>query len=118
LRRAAVGAIAKLGTLVDSVRTEAVDAVVRTLYDAGYLVRVSAFAAAERLEDARLLPALDRLAASEDDARLRRDAAEAAMRIRDGLRKPAALAELREEVDRLRAESQALRERLEELGAK
>jgi aminopeptidase N len=118
LRRAAIGALGKLGTLVDSVRTEVVDAIAHTLYDAGYLVRVSAFAAAERLEDARLLPVLDRLAASEDDGRLRRDAAEAAIRIREAQQKPAALAELRDEVDRLREESQKLRERLEELGAK
>ena len=118
LRRAAIGALGKLGTLVDSVRTEVVDAIAHTLYDAGYLVRVSAFAAAERLEDPRLLPVLDRLAASEDDGRLRRDAAEAAIRIRDAQQKPAALAALRDEVDRLREESQRLRERLEELGAK
>jgi aminopeptidase N len=118
LRRAAVGALAKLGTLVDSVRTDVVDAVARTLRDSAYLVRVSAFAAAERLEDPRLLAVLDRIAGSEDDGRLRRDAAEAAIRIRDAQKKPAALADLREEVDRLREESQKLRERLEELGSK
>lgn len=118
LRRAAVGALAKLGTLVDSVRTEVVDAIARTLHDTGYLVRVSAFAAAERLEDPRLLSVLDRLVESEDDGRLRRDAAEAAIRIREAEKTPAALTDLREEVDRLRAESQKLRERLEELGSK
>ena len=81
-------------------------------------MRVSAFAAAERLEDPRLLPVLDRLVESEDDGRLRRDAAEAAIRIREAEKTPAALADLRDEVDRLRAESQQLRERLEELGSK
>jgi aminopeptidase N len=117
LRRAALGALAQLGILVDATRTEAVDAIERALRAEGYLVRVSAFAAAERLGDARLLPSLDRLAETEEDGRLRRDAAEAAIRIREAQHKPAALAELREEVDRLRSEAQALRERLDEVRA-
>jgi aminopeptidase N len=116
LRRAAAGAIGHLGTLVDAVRTEAVDAIEHALRDRSHLVRVTAFAAAERLADRRLLPALDRLAELEDDARLRRDAAEAAMRIREDQSKPAALTELREELDRLRAEFQTLRERVDESG--
>jgi aminopeptidase N len=118
LRRAAVGAIAELGALVDAVRVAAVDAVERALDDPTYLVRVSAFAAAERIADARLLPALDRLAAAEGDGRLRRDAAEAAIRIREERTKPAELAHVREDLDRLRAEAQTLRERLDALGAK
>ncbi len=118
VRRAAAGAIAQLGTLVDSVRTAAVEAVEAALRDPAYLVRLSAYAAAERLADARLLPVLDRLAVGESDGRLRRDAAEAAIRIREEQKKPAELARLREEVDKLREESQTLRERLELLGAK
>jgi aminopeptidase N len=117
LRRAAVGAIAQLGTLVDTTRTRAVEAVERALTDPAHLVRVSAFTAAEKIGDARLLPTLDRLAAAESDGRLRRDAAEAAIRVREEQSKPAELAELREEVARLRAESQTLRERLDELSA-
>lgn len=118
LRRAAVGAVAELGTLVDSVRTQAVDAVGRTLVDSDashYLVRMAAYGAAEALADARLLPAIDRLAGSEVDGRMRRHAAEAAIRIREAQSKPAELARLREEVDRLRADSEALRERLDGL---
>jgi HEAT repeat protein len=118
VRRAAIGALAQLGTLVDATRTDVVDAIERTLRDTGYLVRVSAFAAAEKLGDSRLLPALDRLAETEDDGRLRRDAAEAAIRIREAQTKPAALVELREELDRLRAEAQSLRERLDAAGTK
>jgi aminopeptidase N len=118
LRRAAIGALAELGALVDAVRIAAVDAVERALEDPAYLVRLSAFAAAERIADARLLPALDRLATAESDGRLRRDAAEAAIRIREGRTKPAELAQLREELDALRAEAQTLRERLDALGAK
>ena len=118
LRRAATGAVAQLGTLVEPVRTAAVEALERALDDRAYLVRMSAFAAAERLGDARLLPTLDRLATSESDGRLRRDAAEAAIRIREQQSKPAELARLREEMEKLRAESQALRERLDELTPK
>jgi aminopeptidase N len=116
LRRAAVSATAELGTLVDAVRTETVDMVNRTLDDAGdYLLRLSACTAAERIADARLLPTLDRLAHGERDGRMRRHAAEAAIRVREAQSKPAELSELREEMDRLRAESRALRERLDGL---
>jgi aminopeptidase N len=76
---------------------------------------MSTYAAAERLADARLLAALDRRAATENDGRLRRDAAEAAQRVRDAQRMPAEVVRLREEVDRLRADQQALRERLDAL---
>jgi aminopeptidase N len=113
LRRAAVGAIAELGTSVDAARTRAVDAVDAALRDRMYLVRMAAFAAAEKLADARLLPSLDALAASEADGRLRRDAVEAAQRVREAQSKPAELAQLREDLDRLRAESQSLRERID-----
>jgi aminopeptidase N len=115
LRRAAVGALAELGTLVESTRTAAVEAVERALDERAYLVRMSTYAAAERLADARLLAALDRRAATENDGRLRRDAAEAAQRVRDAQRMPAEVVRLREEVDRLRADQQALRERLDAL---
>ena len=114
--RAAAGAIGQLGALVHEVRTECADALARALEHAPYLVRVAAFAGAERLGDARLLPVLDRLAASDDDGRIRRDAAEAATRVREEQTKPEAIAEMREELDRLRAESRALRERVDEIG--
>ena len=115
LRRAAIGALAELGTLAESARTAAADAVSRALDDDDYLFRISACSAAERLEDARVLPVLDRIASSERDGRMRRHAAEAAIRVREAEAKPAELARLRDEVDRLRAESQALRERLDGL---
>lgn len=111
LRRAAVGALARLGTLVDAVRTAAVDALERALDDPSYVVRLSTYAAAEKLADARLLPALDRLATAESDGRLRRDAAEAAVRVRGAARTPPELVRLREEVDRLRDDVNRLRDR-------
>jgi aminopeptidase N len=116
LRRAAVSALAQLGMLADATRTGAVDAIGRALYDHSYMVRVAAIAAAERIADRRLLRAMDRLAESEADGRLRRDAAEAAIRIREEQSKPAAVVELREELDVMRAEVRSLRERLDELG--
>ena len=116
-RRAAVGAIAHLATLVDAVRTRTVDAVEAALVDPAYLVRVSAYAAAERLADARLLEPLERLAHSDGDGRLRRDAAEAVIRIREVEKKPAELARLRDDFAVLRDETRALRERLDTFDA-
>jgi len=75
------------------------------------LVRLSTYAACETLADARLLPALDRLAQAELDGRLRRDAAEAAVRIRGAAKIPPELVRLREEVDRLRDDLNRLRDR-------
>jgi hypothetical protein len=58
-----------------------------------------------------LLPALDRMATAELDGRLRRDAAEAAMRVRAAAKLPPELTRLREEVDRLRDDLNRLRDR-------
>jgi aminopeptidase N len=113
LRRTAAGALARLGTLVDAVRSAVVDEVGRTLDDPSYLVRRAGYAACEKLADAQLLPALDRLARAELDGRLRRDAAEAAIRIREAAKTPAEVVRLRDEVDRLREDLERLRERVE-----
>ena len=115
LRRAAVTAVAELGALVDSVRSDATDAVNSALDDPDYLVRVSACTAAERIADARLLPTLDRLTHTERDGRMRRHAAEAAIRVREAQSKPAELVRLRDDLDALRAEARALRERLDDV---
>ena len=111
MRRAAVGALARLGSLVDATRTAAVDALERALDDASYLVRLSTYAACETLADARLLPVLDRMATAESDGRLRRDAAEAAARVRGATKTPPEVVRLREEVDRLRDDVNRLRDR-------
>jgi len=115
LRRAAIRALARLGSLVESLRTRAVDALEQTFDDGSYLVRVSAYAACEMLADPRLLSSLDRLAVTENDGRLRRDAAEAALRIREAQKVPREVATLREELDALRVEARTLRERLDGL---
>ena len=116
LRRAAAAAIARLGVLVEGVRTRAVAALEQMLSDPAYLVRVGVYAACETLADVRLLPALDRLAVSESDGRLRRDAAEAALRIREAQKTPHEVAALRAELDALRVEARTLRERLDAMG--
>jgi aminopeptidase N len=115
LRRSAVRAVARLGVLVDDVRTRAVDAVERALDDRLYLVRDSAYVACETLADVRLLAALDRLAVTESDGRLRRNATEAAARTREAHVVPSGVAELRAQLDEVRAEARALRERLDEV---
>jgi len=113
LRRAAVRAVARLGALVDTVRTRAVDALEQTFEDTSYLVRSAVYSASEMLADPRLLPSLDRLAVSESDGRLRRDAGEAALRIREAQKAPSQVAALRDELDALRAETRTLRERVD-----
>ncbi len=110
LRRAAAGALARLGVLLDGTRTAVADVLERALDDPSYLVRVSVYAACETLADARLLPALDAKATSELDGRLRRDAAEAALRVRAAAKTPPELVRLREDVDRLRDELHRLRD--------
>ncbi|GAC1408473.1 MAG: M1 family metallopeptidase [Candidatus Velthaea sp.] len=115
LRRAAVLAIARLGALTDLARTRAVDALERAFMDPAYLVRVSTYAACETLADPRLLGSLDRMSATESDGRLRRDAAEAAIRVREARTVPSEVTAMREELEKLRAESSTLRQRLDEL---
>jgi len=109
LRRAALRALAAHATSIDTARAPVVDAIERALDDAAYLVRVSAYAAAETLGDARLLPALERHATAEVDGRLRRDAVEAAQRIRASAKTPPEMARLRDDLERLRAEVNRLR---------
>ena len=115
LRRAAVRAVARLGKLNDTVRTGAVDALERAFTDPAYLVRVSTYAACETLADPRLLSSLDRMSATESDGRLRRDAAEAAIRVREARSVPADVSAMREELEKLRTESNTMRQRIDEL---
>jgi aminopeptidase N len=114
LRRAALRALATHASAVADARPAGVDVVERALDDRAYLVRVSAYAAAETLADPKLLAALDRHAASEIDGRLRRDATEAAQRIRARATSQPEVVRLRADVDGLRAEVNRLRALIEE----
>jgi aminopeptidase N len=113
LRRAAVGALGRIATLVENERTVAVDALQQLLDDETFSVAIGAIAAAESLGDTRLLPALERIAEQGFDGRLRRDASEAAIRIRRGSRVPAQVKILRDDIDELRAEQRRLQEKIE-----
>jgi HEAT repeat protein len=115
LRAAAVRALARLAVLVDDVRTVVVAALEQSFRDPAYSVRIGAYAACQTLADARLLPALDRLALAEHDGRLRRDAAEAALRVREALTVPREIATLRDQIGELQLEARKLREALDEV---
>ncbi|HEY1977842.1 MAG TPA: M1 family aminopeptidase [Candidatus Baltobacteraceae bacterium] len=115
IRRAAVWAVGRIGELVESERTLAVEALEERLDDRMFLVQLGAVGAAETLGDARLLPALDRLSQSAFDGRVRRDAAEAAIRIREGAKVPAQVTAMRTDIDGLREEQRKLQEKIEAL---
>jgi aminopeptidase N len=115
LRRAAVSALGRIGDLVDDQRTRVVSVLGERLDDAMFLIALAAIAAAESLGDARLLPTLDRLTHSAFDGRLRRDAHEATIRIREGQKVPAQVAGLRDDVDSIREEQRKLQEKIEAL---
>ncbi|HUY11757.1 MAG TPA: M1 family aminopeptidase [Candidatus Dormibacteraeota bacterium] len=112
LRRAAVAALGRVAELVESRRAAAIDALVALLDDEAFLVQLAAISTLEGLADARALPALDRLARSAHDGRARRDAAEAASAIREGMRVPSQVVNLREDIDRLREEQKKIAERI------
>lgn len=114
LRRSALFALARQAEVLESARAEAVDTILLALDDPGFAVARGAIAAAERLSEKKFLPALDRLAETAFDGRLRRDAAEAAARIRDG-GSPATVNGLRSDLDALREEHRKLQEKLEAL---
>jgi aminopeptidase N len=114
-RRAAVDAIGRIGELVHDERTRAVQALEERLDDEMFMVQLSALAAAESLGDARLLPALDRIAQSAFDGRVRRDAMEAAIRIREAAKVPAAVKSMRNDIDGLREEQRKIQEKIEAL---
>ncbi|HEY5258777.1 MAG TPA: M1 family aminopeptidase [Candidatus Baltobacteraceae bacterium] len=113
LRRIAVGALAQIGVLLESERTRVVAALDMLLDDPMFLVQLAAVAAVETLADARHLGSLERLAVQGFDGRVRRDASEAAVRIREARTAPGQLAGLRDDIETVREEQQKLREKLE-----
>jgi aminopeptidase N len=115
LRRAAAGAIARIGQLVEEERTRAVAALEELLDDPTFLVQLAALRAAESLGDTRLLPVLDRLAQSAFDGRTRRDALEAAIRIREVAKVPAQVRGMRNDIDELREDQRKLQDKIEAL---
>jgi aminopeptidase N len=113
LRRAACGALGRIGILMQSERVRVAQALDELLDDSMFLVQLAAVAAVETLGDARHLGTLERLSTQAFDARVRRDATEAIVRIRESQSAPAQVAGLRDELDTIREEHQKLREKLE-----
>jgi aminopeptidase N len=115
LRRAAVAAIGRVGELVENQRIRAVEALEELLDDQSFLVQLAAIGAAESLGDARLLPVLDRLGTEAFDGRVRRDATEAAIRVREAAKVPTQVTAMRSDIDGLREEQRKLQEKIEAL---
>ncbi|MBV8724600.1 MAG: HEAT repeat domain-containing protein, partial [Candidatus Eremiobacteraeota bacterium] len=115
LRRAAIGALARLAELCEPERTRAVEELTTLLDDPNVLVVVEAIAAAEKLGDERFLPVLDRIATQAADGRARRDAVEAAIRIRKNAKAPVQVLGLRDDLNELREEQRKLQEKIESL---
>ena len=115
LRRAAVGGIARHAQLVEADRTEALQVVIEHFDDDMFMVARAALHGAETLGDVRALAALERVAAGGFDGRIRRDAAEAALRVREAQKVPAQVNGLRTDVDALREEQRRLQEKIEAL---
>ncbi len=115
LRRVAVVALARCGELLVEARTRVVDRLVELLDDPMFLVQLAAISATESLEDPRVLPTLDRLSASGFDGRVRRDAMEAALRVRESQKVPAQVSALRTDLDALREDQRKLQEKIEAL---
>ena len=113
LRRAAVIALGRIATLVESERTRAIDALERRLDDETLSVAIGAVAAAESLGDVRLLATLERLGEQAFDGRLRRHAMEAAIRIRKSSKVPTQVNILRDDIDELREQQRRLQEKIE-----
>ena len=109
--------MAHLASLVESQRRVVVDTIGQYLDDRMFLVQLAAIAAAERLEDSRFLEPLQRLSQNAFDGRVRRNAAEAAIRIREAQRVPAQVSGLRSELDSLREDYRKLQGKIEELSA-
>ncbi len=115
LRRAALAALGRHGELMESERSAVVEAIATCLDDPMFLVQRQAIHAAEQLADRRFLAALDRLAAGGFDGRVRRDAAEAAIRVREAQKVPAQVSILRSDLDALREEQRKIQEKIEAL---
>lgn len=113
LRRAALSALGRSGQLLESDRSRIVDAITDRLDDPMFLVQRSAIIAAESLSDQRFLGTLDRLSGSGFDGRIRRDATEAAIRIRESQKVPSQVTNLRTDLDALREEQRKLQEQIE-----
>jgi aminopeptidase N len=115
LRTAALHALARLRALLDGPRPSITDAIVGACDDPKFQVRIAAVTAAGKTGDAAALPVLRGIAEGTSDGRLRRTAQEAIDRIAEARTNPAGLAEVRDELGKVRTDLAALRDRLNAL---
>jgi len=114
-RRAALSALGRHGEIVESERTAAIETIITALDDPIFMVQRQAIHAAERLADRRFLGALDRLSVSASNGRVRRDATEASIRIRESQKVPSQVTSLRTDLDTLREQQRKIQEKIETL---
>ncbi|HST89532.1 MAG TPA: M1 family aminopeptidase [Ktedonobacterales bacterium] len=99
-------------------RTSAVESLIAALDDPWVLVNFQALGALAAWEDARAIPAIERLAAHSLDQRVVRVARETALAIQRAGGPNEEARTLRADLDELRAENRTLRERLDALDAR
>jgi aminopeptidase N len=114
-RRAALMAVARLAEVAQK-KTEAVDLVGQALRDPLFRTQMAAFDAAAALGDARAIAALQ--STPFIDGRARRAAKETVRVLRAGSAQGKEVAALRSELDKVKGETKALKERLDALEVK
>jgi aminopeptidase N len=110
LRSAGTSVLGKLLDVKDAPRTEIAEDLAKLVDDWWLRVKLSACSAAADAGEERVLPALARISQVDLDGRVRRSAAEAAKKIREGKDKGEEVRKLRDEMEGLREEMRKLRD--------
>ena len=114
-RGAAANALGILADRVDSVQRPAVDRLLEMLAEESFRATLAAISGLGTIKSPRALEALERLHRSAVDGRTQRMAYEAMVKIRSGRTTEAGLSTVREELDKVRAESARLRTRIDRM---
>ncbi len=116
-RSGATACLGKLGRYAER-KEPALDRLIELLDDPAMRVKLAAIGALVELGDDRALGPLERLAARDLDGRVVRGGRTAAARLREGRDKGEEVKNLREELDKLREDHRAVKNRLDKLEAK
>ena len=116
LRASAVPALAKLADVKDAPRKEIAEELTRLVDDWWLRVKIAACGAVADLGEDGALGALARVAGNDLDGRVRRTAAEAAKRIREGKDKGEEVRKLRQELEELREDLRKVRDEVRKKG--
>jgi aminopeptidase N len=114
-RATAVMTLATLAEEFPEKKPDIVDHLIELTEKPGFRVHLTLCVALGRLKDPKAIEALERLAAREPDGRIRRYAKEAIRDISEGKRSEDAFKNLREDLEKLRDENRALKDRVEKL---